>query len=660
MASAGTVTVDFAAETARFTAELKKVNSRLAGIESGFNSLARAAKTALQVFSAGVLVGFVKQAAQAADELGKTADKLGVSTTSLKAFQIAAAEAGVGLEQTNKLLSESQKRLGEAASGSGEAAKFIGLLGLNVKSLQQLAPDELFRTYATAINNLSNRSEQLAAANALMGRSAQEAFSLIQAGAPAIDSATEFVNRFGLALDRVSVKQIEQANDALGRVVILSETAGQRIAAGLAPFIEAFSNAILNAAGSTDQLQARAAQFGAILQTTFALVANAARGAQAAFFAVAASVASALTAVAEAIASLQRFVANAVASLGDMQLRVASAIPGDAGRQLVDFFERAQEPVRNFSESLAQGADSVARAFRASTDANLLKAEEATRKIQSFGEIQEGIVANLEASRIAAEQAVADQAARDAAARAGGATLDQVTGLTEQQNFDIATAAAIAAGEAQKQAQRDITDFTLEELQRRSEAFQNVKNFEVASELAAQQAIVTARNNAANAGIAALQAFAGQSKKVAIALVLINKARAIAQAIQNTAVGATLQLTTGDPYTAVARAAAVKAFGALQVAAIIASGYGEIQAINGGGGAALGSPSNPVFTNPQASDQPFGATAQNAVQVIIANNVGFDDQIMDKIIQGIKEAVDDRDVVLISPESRNATELLGA
>jgi hypothetical protein len=342
MASAGTVTIDFAAETARFTAELQKVNSRLKGIEGSFKTLGRVARAALGAFSVGALTSFIKSAAQAADELGKTADKVGLSTAGLKTFQIAAGEAGVSLEATNKLLLESQKRLGEAAAGTGEAAKFIKLLGLNVKDLQKLSPDELFKAYSTAINGLSNRSEQLAAANALMGRTARDAFSLIQAGAPAIDDAAAFVERFGLALDRVDIKQIEQANDTIARVGTVSEAAGQRIVAGLAPALEFFANSLLDATGNTKGLQEAAEKFGAVAIVAFEIVGNAARALQAAFFGVAAGFARVL--------------------------------------QFLTFGD-------------------VSAAFAASVDANIAKADEALGKIKSIEEIQQTVIKALEDSR---------------------------------------------------------------------------------------------------------------------------------------------------------------------------------------------------------------------------------------------------------------------
>lgn len=199
-----------------------------------------------------------------------------------------------------------------------------------------------------------------------------------------------------------------------------------------------------------------------------------------------------------------------------------------------------------------------------------------------------------------------------------------------------------------------ITSDLQQQLQIRSQAVTALQN----QTLAAENAMLAARQSATAAGIQALQAFAGQSKKVAIALVLINKARAISQAIQNTIVGATLQLTSGDPYTAVARAAAVKAWGAVQVAAIAATGFGEIQSINANGGAPRGSAVNPIFTNETGSQQTTGATPLRTVQVVIQGNVIGNREFVDQLIEDIKEAVDDRDVVLISNTSRNAKDLL--
>jgi hypothetical protein len=642
VASAGTVTVDFAVEVAKANAGINQVvnllkgfekqltslnqvaEKRLKNVEDRFLSMDKVVRRAVQAFSVAAITTFVKSAADAADQLGKTADKLGIGTRELRAYQLAAKDAGVAQEAANKLLLESQKRLGEAATGTGEAAKFIKLLGLNVTELQQLSPDQLFATYAEAINGLSNRSEQLAAASSLMGKNASEAFNLIRAGGDAVNEAAAFVDRFGLALSRVEIRQIEQANDAIDRLQAVSLAAGQRIAAGLAPAVEFFATEILNATGNTKDLQSATEAFSTFAITAYEILANGVRSLQAAFFGLSAAIAGAL------------------AGITDPKLLSSISLLHPAGIA---------------ARLLAQATSEVSASLRASADENLKKAEEALGKVKSFAEIQETIVKAMEDSRRRAEESVAASAAADAGRAAGGLTLGGLDfGLEAQQRFDVLNDAAAAAAERQNQIQREITSVTLSELDRRNQAAANSAAYQEAVNIRAENAILAARQNAASAGLQALQAFAGGSKKVAIALVLINKARSIAQAIQNTAVAATLALQS-DPYTGIARAAAVKAWGAAQVALIAATGYGEIQAIDRGGGASLGSPSNPVFTQPQDNQQ-FGATSQNAINIIVANNVGFDQSIMDKIIAGIREATDNRDVIIFGPNSRQARDLV--
>jgi hypothetical protein len=602
------VTVDFAAETARFTAELKQVNARLKGLEGGFESVKRVAQGFLAGVSVRAIGGFIASSAAAADELGKTADRLGESTEGLKSFQLAAVDAGVELGTANKLLSESQKRLGEAASGSGEAAKYIKLLGLNVRDLQAKSPVELFETYSEAIGQLSTKSEQLAAASALMGKAAAESIGFIQGGAAAVSDAAAFVDKYSLALNRVDTAKIELAGDAVGRLSTYAEAAGQRIAAGLSPFVSAFADQLLGAAENTEVLQTRAEQFGVVAYTAFQIVGNAARVLQAAFFGIAA-----------------------------------------AGASILQFL--------TFGD--------VSESFAAAVDANLEKANTALLQVKSIADIQAGIAATLEQARADAEAAVAKQ---KESAVTGTLTLGDadVRFDVAQQNAEMMAQIAVGAAEHQKQLDTQVTEHLQAEYEQRSLIAANYAagtnaftRAEAAREQEAQQAIIDARNGAASAGMDALQAYAGQSKSAAKALVAINKARAIASAIQNTYQGATLQLTTGDPYTAVGRAAAVVAFGIAQVAAIMKTGYGELSAINASptGGAPIGSPTNPVYTQPQQTTSDEQGGGQSVLAVHIHGNFFGSRETVNYLIDQFRTEINTRDVVLFSPESRQAQEI---
>lgn len=660
MASAGTVTVDFAAETAKFTAELKKVNSSLKTLENGFNSAKRIAGGFVAAFSIGALTSFVKGAADAAEQLGESANKIGISTAALKGFQLAASEAGIDIEGTTKLLLDSQKKLGEAAQGTGEAAKVIKSLGLNVRELQALSPDKLFETYAEAIKGLATRSEQLAAANALMGKSGKEAFGLILAGAPALKEAQEFVEKFGLALTEVPLKQIEDANESLGRLALISKGAGTQIAAGLAPFIEELSQKLQDMTGSTEGWRVAASIAGASVQVAFGLAANVARLLTAAFFTIAGAAASAFADTAKTVNFFVGLIADAVIAVADLQLKAARMLPDEIGADLVASIMESQAPLRAFVAGVVQATETVAASFSASAETNFEKAADALRGVQSLSQIQDGIVKTMEESRVRAEQAVA---AQKAAAISGKNTLasDEDPTLTVQQYYDALNDAATATAETQKRLFGGVTEYIRAQLKERSEISRNTTDAARDGELAAQKAVADARTAALNAGLGALQTFSAESKKAAIALVLINKARAIATAIQNIGVGITAAMA-GDPYTLAARIAQVKLYGAIAIAAIAASGFGEIQQINASGGAPVGSPSNPVNTQKAASEHAStadGAVHDSSLQVHIHGNFFGNRETVDYLMNQFREQINERDVVLFSTGSRQAQELGG-
>lgn len=167
---------------------------------------------------------------------------------------------------------------------------------------------------------------------------------------------------------------------------------------------------------------------------------------------------------------------------------------------------------------------------------------------------------------------------------------------------------------------------------------------------AVQQSVVTA-------GINALNAFNTASTKKSKELVAINKAVSIAQAIQNTYVGATKAIAQGGIW-GFAQAGAIIAFGLAQVAAIARTNYGSQGASNST--TAAGTSVNPIYTTNSGTQQDQGAQTQRAVQVTFNGPIFSSTETAQWLIDTITEAVSDRDVVFIPSSSRQAQELMPA
>ncbi len=632
MANAGTVTVDFAAEVAKFNASLKQVNDRVKSVESGFKSLQNAAQTALKFFSVGIAVNFVKSAAEAADALGKTADKLGISTERLTAFQLAAADAGVETGALNKILVDAQRRLGDAANGTGEALKTLQFFGFNIRELQRLSPDELFLKYADAINTLKNRSDQFSAAQSLFGKSIQESFALIAAGRPAIEDAAATVDRLGLALTRVDIKKIQEANDKLGLLAKVTHAIGQQLAAAIAPFVSDFVDSLTHAGVAADDTRAKFESFAKFAFAAFEIVANGARSFDAAVSAIFAGTFRTFESINEILAKSLDFTARLDKKFGLDTLSKFFSDQAAAQRELAGF---------------AGAAADVAGA----------RVEAALGNIKSFADIFSEIDRITAAAQKKAEDAAAAQAEINESLR-------QPSDNTQVEAFNTNLL-----------IQEDLQRLSHERMLEQQKIFQeqsaklteqlDVQNFvrqmhdreKVAIEV--EQRILIARTRATNAGLALLGSFAGKSKAVAIALVAINKARAIAEAIQNTAVAVTRTLGS-LPYPAnIAAAASIKAFGALEVAAIAGSAFGEISQIrsSGGGGAPLGSPTNPVFTDTGGADsQTIGGQSRLAATITIVGGA-VDEETAKRIAEALKDVIDNGDVRIIGRKSAQAEDL---
>jgi hypothetical protein len=584
MASAGTVTVDFAAETAKFTAELKKVQGSLKRLEGDFKSVERVAGAALRFFSGAALLSFAKAAFSAADATADAAERAGIAVESFSRLQFAAGQADVEMSALTTGITKLQTTLSKASTGGKEAIATLSRFGLEAKNLASLSVEDQLAEIAQAFTTISDPADRTRLAVELFGKAAgPQLVPFLARGRDGIRELTAEADRLGVTMSKTTAEGIGQADRAIKQLTAT-------LSAFSAKFVAGLSIAIL---GPPDQL----------LQ------------------------------IEQQIQTLER---------RREQLRNIAG-----GRDLAEALGADNPLVKELAAVNAQ------MAILTSRQRELLSLDAKPRQQPSVVTEIADALQLIDIEAITALKINVDELGQ-AFDRLGQSILE-IQNARSSEALQLVNSAVL---ENQRAIEQQITSEFQAELDKRSAATQAAAEFRISQEQRAAAAMVRAQSSAFNAAIGALQSFAGQSKKVAIALVLINKARAIAEAIQNTALGATLQLTTGDPYTAIARAAAVKAFGAIQIAAIVASGFGEIKAINASGGAPLGSPSNPINTQSQLNDREFGASPQAVTQVIIANNVGFDQRVIDQLIEGIREATDERDVIIFGPESRQAKELV--
>lgn len=122
------------ADTSRLKRELKVVESRTrktgSRMSRAFNSASRSlgtftrhvvsARGAMVALAGATALGLaVKRSIQFADEIGKTADRIGISTDALQRYRFAAQLSGLEVSALDGAFEAFAKRLGEARSNTG-------------------------------------------------------------------------------------------------------------------------------------------------------------------------------------------------------------------------------------------------------------------------------------------------------------------------------------------------------------------------------------------------------------------------------------------------------------------------------------------------------------------------------------------------------------
>ncbi|MBW2636488.1 MAG: phage tail length tape measure family protein [Deltaproteobacteria bacterium] len=172
-----------------------------------------------------------------------------------------------------------------------------------------------------------------------------------------------------------------------------------------------------------------------------------------------------------------------------------------------------------------------------------------------------------------------------------------------------------------------------------------------------KQAEIDAKTSAIG-HVGGLLAILGKENKLAaIASIALSKGLAIAQVFAHTEVAAMAALKYGPEGAPVA--ASIRSMGAVSMAAIAASGLVQVAAMSGGGGSAGGGGGS--FEGGGTDIQQLDGAENRALQIVFTGNfTGWDQQVIDQVVEGIADAVDNRDVQLISADSRNGQELAAA
>lgn len=461
--SLGTLTVDLVAKIGGFTAGMSKAERETQRSTRAMERRLKETTAAAKKFGVALGAAFVaagtaaavaiKSAIDNADELSKSAQKIGVTTEALSALAYAAQLADVDLGTLQGGLARLTKFQNDAAMGTEKNIALFDALGISFKNADGTLrnTEEVFRDFAKVFQALPDGANKTALALDVFGRSGANLIPLLNGGADGLDAMREKAESLGIVIDTQTGKAAEEFNDRLADLQLAASGLATAVAAELLPDLNRL----------TDELQAGTAS-GDGFAATAENVANGIRG-----------VAWVAGKAYDTIKLLALGIANVVAELAKFSATyapIALFVSDDTRAMLADVASVTESGAREAAQSLTgDGPAGVNRpggqivfedppAAKASAKA----AEDVTAALIKYqgsagaaAQATAGLAAAREAERAAAKaQADADKASQEARAEA----YDEVQRVYKDELKAIADEA-----EARKKA-KEIVDQTLADI----------------------------------------------------------------------------------------------------------------------------------------------------------------------------------------------------
>ncbi len=587
--------------------------------------LGRFASIGLAGAVAGVAL-LTRASLQQIDALAKQSQLLGITTEKLAALQLVSAKTGVEQKTLEKSLINVTRVVAEAAEGTGLAVDTLKKLGLEAKSLAAQSPDEQFRLIGDAMQGLNTQAEKVLAAYELFGGRGAALLRTLEAGSAGFEEAEEKTKRFGTAISAVDAKGVEDANDAFTDMREALRGVGFDLARRFAPGMEQASNSTAN--------------FLVTIRRDFI---------------------PAMALLLEQIGLIE----NNVRGLSDIELAVRVELQLDsikeAEKRIEQFESTGRQKRLNALNELEASKTEIMRLRLSERQREQLTAElsaEQARLSEVEGEQQRRAQIILDADKKLEDMRIAQQ-------EEARLVREEAEDAAETESFEKRLA---------KQQERN-SQFIKERLKRAKqerrilfdEARENARalNAQGRLERSAAQATIRLRQQTSSTIIQILQQLVGKNKTVARALFLAEKGLAIARTIQNTAAASVRALADLGPIAGPPAAAAIQAFGAAQVGLIAATALTGVGSIGGGGGSlgGVGGIGGGGFSGAgdfgggQQEPVSGGGSAvqeQGVVQLIFPSLFGITPEAVDALADALRDASENRDIVVVSGIGRNA------
>ena len=265
----------FVAGSARASRASKRLESSMAPM--------RKTMLAVSAVMAGMAAGLalaIKGQLNAADEMGKAAQKFGVPVEALSRLKYAADLSDVSMETLGTGLKKLSSNMVAAAKGGKSQTEMFAAMGVSVVDAEGKlrSTEAVLQDVAAQFAVMPDGAAKTAMAVKLFGKAGAEMIPLLNAGKTGLQAMAEEATKLGLVISADTAKSAENFNDNLIRLKGAMGGLVVQITASLAPMLEKLSGWAVDVAKSFGELSPETKEMIVQIGAIFGVVALAAAG----------------------------------------------------------------------------------------------------------------------------------------------------------------------------------------------------------------------------------------------------------------------------------------------------------------------------------------------------------------------------------------------
>lgn len=220
---------------------LKRFGRTVEKAKSGLVTLAKGAVAAGAAVAgaAGLKLKAARDTAEYATEITRMARALNISTDSAQELLAAFKRFDADASDVKDALGTITDRAEDAKGGMQSFIDDFKLVGLEVKELRGLEPEQLFETFAEAVATTEDPNKRLTAAVRILGDDlGQKLLPLLLEGRGGLEKMREEARALGVVLDKESIEKSARFNYQLERLDQLVKGVRNRLSVALMPKLE--------------------------------------------------------------------------------------------------------------------------------------------------------------------------------------------------------------------------------------------------------------------------------------------------------------------------------------------------------------------------------------------------------------------------------------